>query len=296
MRADVLHTELTPNEIRRAPVEKHFEISPDAVRSLLEREGYRLRRMCKGLAMGEHADRDAQFQNIARIESEYLASGEPILSIDTKKRELPGTFYRDGRVYARKSILAWDHDFANFASGVAIPYGLYDIARNSGYISPGTSKDTAEFACDSVAWWWDQHGRQLYPAARSLCLLCDGGGSNSSLEYIFEEDLEKLSDRLGLEIRICHYPPYCSKYNPIERRLFCHITRACQGALFDSVATVARLIENTRTATGLGVVVGVLDKIYRTGRTYAEGFKDRMRIVFDDYLPKWNYRTVPSVG
>ena len=175
-----------------------------------------------------------------------------------------------------------------------IPYGIYDLKRNFGYISLGTSKDTSEFACDSIAWWWTAFGRGLYPGASSICLLCDGGGSNSASKYLFKEDLQELSDRLGVELRVAHYPPYCSKYNPIERRLFCHRTRACQGVLFDSAATVKRLLEKTRTATGLRVVVEVLDKVYQTGRKYSEGFKEDMAIVFDDLLPKWNYRAIPS--
>jgi hypothetical protein len=215
------------------------------------------------------------------------------VSIDTKKKELLGTFYRDGKIYTRQALLAYDHDFPSYAEGVVIPYGIYDLKRNTGYISVGTSKDTSEFACDSIAWWWTEHGRTLYPGADSRCLLCDGGGSNSASKYLFKEDLQKRSDRLGMEIRVTHYPPYCSKYNPIERRLFCHLTRACQGVLFDSVATVKRLLEKTQTSTGLRVIVEVLDKVYQTGRKYTEGFKENMRILFDDLLPKWNYRAIP---
>ena len=244
--------------------------------------------------MGEHIDRNAQFENIARIKGEYLGSANPIVSIDTKKKELLGTFYRDGKVYCQQPLLAYDHDFPSYAEGKVIPYGIYDLKRNFGYLSVGTSHDTSEFACDSIAWWWTEHGRKLYPGADSICLLCDGGGSNNANHYLFKEDLQGLADQLGIEIRVAHYPPYCSKYNPIERRLFCHVTRACQGILFDSVATVKRLLEKTSTSTGLGVIVEVLDKVYQTGRAYTEGFKETMKILFDDFLPKWNYRAVPS--
>ena len=127
-----------------------------------------------------------------------------------------------------------------------------------------------------------------------MCLLCDGGGSNSVNKYLFKEDLQGLSDRLGLELRVTHYPAYCSKYNPIERRMFCHVTRACQGVLFDSVSTVRCLVEGTRTKTGLGVSVGVSQKVYEVGRKYTQGFKESMKIVFDDHLPKWNYRALPA--
>ena len=143
-----------------------------------------------------------------------------------------GTFYRDGQVYTRQALLAYDHDFPSYAAGVVIPYGIYDLKRNFGYISVGTSKDTSEFACDSLAWWWTEFGRGLYRGASSICILCDGGGSNSASKYLFKEDLQKLSDRLGIEIRVAHYPPYCSKYNPIEHRLVPQLSRACQGVIF----------------------------------------------------------------
>ncbi len=294
MREEVIWTDLTPREIVEALMEKDLYVSQQIIRQLLDAEGYRRRQIEKYLDMGGHEDRNAQFENIARIKRDYLDSPNPILSIDTKKRELLGTFYRDGRVYTRQGLLAYDHDFPSYADGVVIPYGLYDLKRNFGYLSVGTSRDTTEFACDSIAWWWENYGRSLYPDADSICLLCDGGGSNSADKYLFKEDLQKLADRLGREIRMAHYPPYCSKYNPIERRLFPHVTRACQGVIFDSVATVKRLLEKTRTATGLGVVVAVMEKVYETGRKYAEGFKKDMKIVFDEYLPKWNYRAIPT--
>jgi hypothetical protein len=294
MRHEVIWTDLTAREIREALMEKVLYVGEQVVRQLLESQGYRRRQMRKYLDMGEHRDRDAPFENIARIRRDYLGSADPILSIDTKKRELLGTFYRAGRLYTRQGLLAYDHDFPRYASGVVIPYGLYDLGRNSGYVSLGTSHDTSEFACDSIAWWWADHGRRLYPEARSVCLLCDGGGSNSAEKYLFKEDLQKLADRLGLEIRVAHYPPYCSRYNPIEHRLFPHLSRACQGVIFDGVATVKRLMERARTATGLGVVVEVMEKVYQVGRSYAEGFKQDMKIRFDDLLPQWNYRAVPS--
>ena len=293
MRQEVIWTDMTPEEIQRDLMEKDLYVSLDAVRRLLHDQGYRRRQILKYLDMGAHEHRDAQFLNIARIKAEYLGSGDPIVSIDTKKKELLGTFYRDGKVYTRQSLLAWDHDFPSHAEGVVIPYGIYDLKRNFGYLSVGTSKDTTRFACDSIGWWWEAHGRDLYRGAKSICLLCDGGGSNSSSKYLFKEDLQGLADRLGIEIRVAHYPPYCSKYNPIERRLFCHVTRACQGVLFDSVATVKRLLEKTSTATGLRVAVEIRDKVYETGRTYTEGFKESMKILFDDHLPKWNYRAIP---
>ena len=154
-------------------------------------------------------------------------------------------------------------------------------------------RDTTEFACDSLEWWWVEHGQRVYPATRVVGLLCDGGGSNSARKHLFKYDLQRLSDRLGLEFRVAHYPPYCSKYNPIERRLFPHVTRACQGVLFDSQSTVQRLIEKTHTATGLGVEVHTMNKEYPAGRQCPQDFKNAMPVLFDAFLPKWNYRVVP---
>jgi hypothetical protein len=149
-------------------------------------------------------------------------------------------------------------------------------------------------ACDSIAAWWEAQGRSAYPRAGKLLVLCDGGGSNSASRYVFKEELQKLSNRLGLEIRVAHYPPYCSKYNPIEHRLFPHVTRACRGVIFQTLETVRHYMGKAETTTGLQVKVRVLDKVYATGRKCAAGFKKAMKIVFDSVLPKWNYRAIPE--
>ena len=158
----------------------------------------------------------------------------------------------------------------------------------------GTSKDTSEFVCDSIRLWWEKVGSQKYSKATSILALADSGGSNSARHYIFKEDLQKLVNELGIEIRMAHYPPYTSKWNPIEHRLFPHVTRAMQGVIFKSYQTVKQLIEKTNTEKGLKVQVEILDKVYRVGRKYAKDFKKNMRIVFDQKLGKWNYTAVPS--
>jgi hypothetical protein len=294
VRQEVLGTDLTAKQIQETLRESDLSVSESVVRQLLEDAGDRRRQMQKDLDMGQHRDRDAPFLNIARIQEEYRKSGDPIVSIDTTKKELLGTFDRDGKVCPPQALLAYDHDFPSYASGGVIPYGIDDRKRNQGDLRVGTSKDTSGFACDGIAWWRLGHGREVYRGARSICRLCDGGGSNSANQYLFKEDLQDRSNRLGIEIRVAHDPPYCSKYHPIERRLFCHVTRACQGVLFDSVATVVRLRPKTSTSTGRRVIVEVLDKVDQTGRKYTAGFKENLEILFDDLLPKWNYRAVPS--
>ena len=149
--------------------------------------------------------------------------------------------------------------------------------------------------CDSIALWWQQQGSRYYSEACRLLILCDGGGSNAAKRHVFKEALQALAEQLGLEIRIAHYPPYCSKHNPIEHRLFPHVTRACQGVVFHTVQIVKSLMEKTQTSQGLRVTVDIIDKAYETGRKCTKGFKETMKIVFDDFLPKWNYRAVPLV-
>ena len=212
---------------------------------------------------------------------------------DTKKKEHLGNYYRPGHLYTRQEVHTYDHDFSSFADGVVIPHGIYDICDNSGYINLGVSKDTSEFACDSIRNWWHQEGQYRYCHATSILALCDGGGSNNARHYIFKEDLQKLVNHIGIEIRIAHYPPYNSKYNPIEHRLFPHVTRACQGVVFRSVELVKELMAKTKTSKGLRVTVDVIDKVYQTGRKATAGFKENMSIKFDQFLPKWNYTAVP---
>lgn len=159
----------------------------------------------------------------------------------------------------------------------------------------GTSKDTSEFCCDCLKSWWENYGKHLYPEASSILALADGGGSNSSRHYIFKEDLQNLANELGIEIRMAHYPPYTSKYNPIEHRLFCHVTRTCAGAIFTSVEMAKELIDKTSTSTGLKVFTSLTDKIYKTARKASASFRQDMPIVIDNYLGQWNYRAVPQV-
>lgn len=188
-----------------------------------------------------------------------------------------------------------DHDFPSLAVGVAIPHGLYDLKDNIGFIQIGTSHDPSEFACDSIRYWWNNYGKNRYPLASSILLLCDGGGSNSSRYYVFKEALQGLVNEIGIEIRIAHYPPYTSKYNPIEHRLFPHLSRACKGVIFDSVNTVSELMAKATTNKGLQVFTTILARTYQTGKKVTEGFKETMEIVFDDFLPQWNYTAKPQL-
>ncbi len=295
MRLEVKWTNLSRRQIATRITELGTPVSRHVVSQLLKKHGYRRRKALKKRTMGPpHPDRNAQFENIARLKAESLKKGWPVVSIDTKKKELLGDFYRDGVILTQSTIEVNDHDFGSMSSGTVIPHGIYDAGRNLGFVHLNTSRDTSELACDSLAAWWERHGRATYPNARMILVLCDGGGGNSATRYVFKEQLQKLADRLKIEIRVAHYPPYCSKYNPIEHRLFAHVTRACRGVIFRTLETVRHYMSKAATATGLEVAVMVLEKVYETGRKCAAGFKENMRIVFDDFLPKWNYRAVPD--
>jgi hypothetical protein len=295
MRLEVKWTNLSRRQIAERMADLGTRVGRDVVSQLLRKHRYRRRKAQKKTTMGpRHKDRNAQFENIARLKKKYLKAGLPVISMDTKKKELMGNFYRDGVIDAQETIEVNDHDFGSAGSGVVIPHALYDVGLNQGFVHLNTSHDTSELACDSLAAWWDDHGHAAYPRAKELLVLCDGGGSNSATRYVFKEALQKLANRLGIEIRVAHYPPYCSKYNPIEHRLFPHVTRACRGVIFRTLETVRYYMSKTETSTGLTIKVRVLEKVYETGRKCAAGFKKAMKIVFDKFLPKWNYRAVPE--
>lgn len=294
MKPEALWTNLSISAI----VDRLAELGTPADRTVVEQllDEFHLgrRQAFKTTAMGPTRDRNEQFEIIRFYRELYLDSLNPILSIDTKKRELLGDFFRKGQLITNQTACVFDHDFPSFADGYVIPHGLYDLKRNRGYINLCGSHDTSEFACDSVWHWWLAEGQAAYPFADSLLLLCDGGGSNSAAQLIFKQDLQALANRIGLEIRVAHYPPYTSKYNPIEHRLFPHISRACQGIIFKTPEQVQHYMSQTKTRTGLSVVTNIVDKIYETGRKVVAGFKKTMRIFFDNVLPRFNYRAIPT--
>ena len=270
------------------------DISRYLVRQLLKKHGFVKRKALKKKSFKQHPDRNTQFERIAELKAEYLAAGEVVLSVDTKKKELLGNFYRDGKLYSTETIEVLDHDFPSYGDGKVVPHGLYDLGLNKAHINLGTSRDTTEFACDSIAHWWHEHGRTDHPAATKLLLLCDGGGSNPSNSWLFKQDLQQLANQTGLEIRVAHFTPYCSKHNPIEHRVFPHVTRACEGMVLKSVDVVKSLIERTRTRTGLSVTVDILSQTYEKGRKAVEHLKTKIQLVNDTLLPRFNYTIAPQ--
>jgi hypothetical protein len=296
MRTGVLWTNLSLRELSRWLLKLGTPASRRVIRRLLRQLKLGRRTARKKKTMGHHPDRNAQFENISRLRRVYQDAGDPVISIDTKKKELLGNFHRPGQTYTEQTVETFDHDFSSAGQGKLIPHGIYDLAGQHAQINLNTSHDTGELCCDSIALWWEEHGRAAYPKTSRLLILCDGGGSNSARQYLFKEDLQRLANRLGLELRVAHYPPYCSKHNPIEHRVFSHITRACQGVIFHTLDIAQQFIVRAKTTTGLRVTVGLLKKVYTTGRKYADNFKENMTILFDDHLPKWNYRAIPESG
>ncbi len=293
---DIRWTNLRPKAIAERVTAAGIRISRCVACKLLKKHDFVRRQSQKKKSFKQHPDRNPQFEHITKLKAEYLALGQPVISMDTKKKELIGNFYRAGKLYARETIEVLDHDFPSYSEGKIVPHGLYDIGLNKAHVNLGTSRDTTEFACDSVAHWWENVGKHDYSCATQLLLMCDGGGSNPSNSSLFRQDLQTLANRIGLAIRIAHYPPYCSKHNPIEHRLFPHVTHACEGVVFESVPLVKELIERTQTTTGLRVTVDILDKVYETGRKAVEHLKSTLNIIADTVLPQWNYIVSPQLG
>jgi hypothetical protein len=294
MKEDLKWTNLKRDEIVEKLSDKGYDISVPIVNQLFKKHDFRKRKMFKGIAGGSNKFRDKQFRKIHRLIKLHHRNGNPVISMDTKKKEYLGTLYRDGKLYTRETIYAFDHDFPSLAQGIIIPHALFDVFLNTGYIQLGTSHDTSEFACDSIKYWWNNHGKKNYRKAKTILLLCDCGGSNSARHYIFKQELQTLANEIGIKIKIAHYPPYCSKYNPIEHRLFPHVTRACEGVLFTSVKLVRELINNTKTKKGLKVFTNIMDKVYKTARKASKEFYDNTPIKCDKVLPQWNYTAIPN--
>lgn len=282
---------LKPCEIQNKLGERNWEVSTYLIKELLKQGGYAQRSYLKSACLKNVPNRNEQFEKISSLKAHFLHEGLPVLSIDTKKKELLGNFYRKGTYYDLTHRKVNDHDFRSQADGIVIPHGIYDVGDNFGYLSLGNSKDTSAFVCDNLAYFWQNDLQWKYPNAQALLILCDGGGSNNASHYIVKQDLYWLAQKLDIDILVAHYPPYCSKWNPIEHRLFCHVHRAWEGAVFQNMELVKELAEMTTTSTGLGIKVRINDKEYQTKRQASPKFKNHIEkfVQFDEKLPKWNY-------
>lgn len=287
-------TRRTTEKIAGRLQEIGIDISPNTVARLLRKLGYSLRVNHKKLSSGGGAERDEQFSNIAEIRDRFARDGDPIISVDTKKKEMVGNFKNDGAAWDKQPVMVNDHDFRSQAKGIAVPYGIYDLQANLGSVFIGASHDTAEFAVASVAKWWRYDGRIRYRKSRSLLILADCGGSNGYRSRVWKYELQNLADRYGLSITVCHYPPGASKWDPIEHRLFSEISKNWAGRPLETFTTIKNYISTTATTTGLSVKAYIDSKDYAKGIKITDEQMSRLNIKKHDTLPKWNYTLSPS--
>jgi len=288
-------TRRTTPKIAAALKAMGMEVSDRTVAKLLKKMGFSLRVNHKKLSGVSPKERDAQFTCIAELRESFASQGLPIISIDSKKRELVGRFKNHGKSWERQPVLVNDHDFPSDASGVAIPYGLYDLNANLGTVFVGTTKDTPSFAVDCVEKWWRTEGRHRYPGARQLAILADGGGSNAANSRIFKYGLQtRLCNQHGINVVVAHYPRGASKWNPIEHRLFSEISKNWAGRPLDSYNTILCYLRTTSTKTGLKVRAHLVRKPYKKGVKITDGRMKQLNITKDESLPKWNYELQPN--
>lgn len=287
---NILWTNRSPREIAEEVQRQGFTAGPEAVwRILTEELGLGFRQAEKEEATRRFEFREEQFEHIAQRRWFYKLMDWPILSIDTKKKELLGNFHRSGKACTNGHVRVLDHDFRTPGQGRLVPYGVYDVLRNEGFMLLTATADTSELACDAVWRWWQRLGWRHYADAGGLLLLCDCGGSNGYRQHRFKEDLANLAYDLELPIEVAHYPPGCSKYNPIERRMFCHVTRALQGVVLRTIQVARDFISRTSTKSGLQLIVEIARHIYQKGRKATKDFLEDMPIHFNRFLPALNY-------
>ena len=293
---EVVWVSMSKTHIRNELARAGHKVSRHHVTQILEHLGLRERSFRKDIPMRDVKDRNEQFENIASVRRSLEEAGIPVISIDTKKKELLGNFKRPGKALSNGSLKSYDHDFGTFSNGTLVPHGIYDVTKNVGYMTMGISHDTSEFACENIERVWNDYLRGQYPDAQTIGILCDGGGSNSSSHKIVKQDLMNLADRLNMKLLVMHYPPYCSKFNPIEHRLFSQITRSWNGAPLMSVEDAAKRAEMTTTKPGLKVYADINTKTYEIKRPVDESYERRLawQVVHSPVLPKWNYLIKPD--
>lgn len=271
-------------------------VSERTVNRLLHDLGYSLQSNRKTIEGKGHPDRDAQFQYINRRVKAFQRQGQPVISVDTKKKELVGQHRNGGREWQPKGNpeKVKVHDFPDKELGKAIPYGVYDMAANNGWVSVGVDHDTAEFAVETIRRWWNRMGIRVYPQAKKLLITADGGGSNGSRSRLWKVELQRLSDEIGVSFSVCHFPPGTSKWNKIEHRMFCHITENWRGRPLVSREVVVNLIGSTKTRTGLEIRSELDGGIYPIAREVTDQQMDGLSIKPEKFHGEWNYTIRPK--
>ena len=284
-------------KIKAALQPRGYEISHETIRKYLQELGFSLQSNRKTKEGGDHPDRDAQFEHINAVAKEYLSAGDPVISVDCKKKELIGEYKNAGRewtpIYHPVDVKVYD--FVDKTNGKAAPYGVYDIGNNRGWVSVGISSDTAAFAVSSICSWWEGEGKTLFPSSKRIYINADGGGSNGSRNKLWKKELQQFSNQYNLEIQVSHFPPGTSKWNKIEHRLFAQISQNWRAKPLTSLFVILSLIGATTTTTGL-VVKAVLDeKEYQTGIIITEQQIEKLNIEINELHGKWNYTIKPNL-
>jgi hypothetical protein len=273
-------------------------VSQRTLCDLLAAEGYSLQSVRKTREGAQHPDRDAQFHHLNAQAQAAIQDGQPVISVDTKKKELVGDFKNAGQEWRKKRdpVKVRVHDFADPVLGKAAPYGVYDLAANQGWISVGIDHDTAEFAVESIRRWWQQMGKPLYPKASRLMITADCGGSNGYRGRLWKVALQRFADETGLTVQVCHLPPGTSKWNKIEHRMFCHITQNWRGKPLESLAVIVELIGHTTTAKGLRIRAEIDASSYPQGKKVSAEEMALVQLRPDPFHGEWNYAISPHVS
>jgi len=281
-------------QLSKALRKQGYSVGRMTVRRLLKGLDYSLKSNRKEDSGPPHADRDRQFRYIGRVTRLFMAAGRPVISVDTKKKELIGNFKNPGQTWRRQAQMVNVHDFRHDAEGRAVPYGIYDLTHNEGYVVVGTSADTSEFAVDAICLWWEDEDRPSFPDESQLLILSDAGGSDGCRFRLWKKQLqEQLADRLGIEVMVCHYPTGASKWNPIEHRLFSHISLNWAGKPLRSFAMMLAYIRGTTTETGLRVRALLLDRVYQRGIKVSNQEMKDLNLQRRAICPNWNYVIKP---
>ncbi len=272
-----------------------ISISARTVARLLSANGYALRVNHKKPAGADHPLRSAQFKMIEALRERCVRQNIPLISIDTKKKELVGRFRNQGATWSKQPELVNDHDFRSMAEGIAVPYGIYDVMANLGSIYVGKSSDTPQFAAECVARWWKTEGQARYPEATELVILADSGGSNGCRPHAWKYFLQQLlANDCNLQVRVAHYPSGTSKWNPIEHRLFSEVSKHWAGVPLESFEVILKYLNTTKTSTGLRVSASMVEKEYEKGIKIPQCEMDQLNITKDPDIPSWNYLIAPQ--
>jgi len=293
-------TRKTTAKVSRELERRGFEACPRTVARLLKSLEYALRVNHKKLSRGSATTRrvrNQQFRYLEQMRTTFADAGAPVISVDSKKKELIGCFKNPGATWTRVATPVKDHDFRSEADALAVPYGIFDTAANRGYIVVGTSHDTPAFAAGAIAHWWKKEGSLRYPHAQRLLILADNGGSNGSLCRAWKHQLQtRLCDPFALEVTVCHYPPGASKWNPVEHRLFSYVSNNWAGEPLASLETMLNFIRTTQTQTGLRVKAALNKTLYPTGVKPSPQEMKTLNLAPHQLLPKWNYTLAPRVA